>query len=231
MHNRPIDLWTIYLNTPLYPINEYLMLLSENELARLNRFQSDEDKRRYTVAHASLRNILASYLPVKPEAIQFEVNAQGKPALHSNHTKNNIHFNLSHSGELALVAVVRDRPVGVDVEWIKPLNDHLKLAERHFSPAEISTIKNMEADTSSHAFIQLWTGKEALIKARGNGLSLPLDQFSLDTLIDQPYGSACTVSDPENVRSWWISPVHVPEGYLGAVAVEGEPRAVKYLSG
>lgn len=180
------------------------------------------------MAHAGLRRILAFYIPEKPEAVTYEINAFGKPALAENTTTGNIQFNLSHSGERALVAVVRDRPIGVDVEGIKPLTDHLKIAERYFSPDEMGALKIMDPSKSHEAFIQLWAGKEAYIKARGEGFSTPLDQFSLAALIASPQGSPCIVTDPINGSTWWVSPLALETGYTGAVCSAGDAATIHY---
>jgi 4'-phosphopantetheinyl transferase len=229
MNDPSIDLWNVQLDEPHQSHSENLTLLSESEKKRHDRFVSHMDQEHYAAAHASLRRILAGYLKVAPADIAFCVNEHDKPAVEPGCNPDRLEFNLSHSAGLALVAINFIQPVGVDVERVRPLNDHLKLAERHFSPAEISTLKSMGTEVSSHAFIQLWAGKEALIKARGNGLSLPLDRFDLDTLIDQPQGSACTVKDPEDGRTWWVSPLNIKEGYVGAICVEGQSARIQLL--
>ena len=224
-----IDIWTIPLGSPDHTLADSRALLSEIERSQADRFIFPEIQRRYVMAHAGLRRILALYIPEKPEAITYEINAFGKPALAEHTTPGNIQFNLSHSGELALVAVVRDRPVGVDVECIKPLTDHMRIAERYFSPDEMFALKLMDPSKSHEAFIQLWAGKEAFIKARGEGLSLPLSQFSLAELIEHPGKTSSKVKLPGYKTTWVVYIIKVMTGYLGAIAVKGAIRDIQYL--
>jgi 4'-phosphopantetheinyl transferase len=182
------------------------------------------------MAHAGLRRVLALYIPVTPEAINYELNAFGKPALAAYSTPANVQFNLSHSGELALVAVARARQVGVDVEWVKPLTGHMKIAERYFSPDEVVVLKSMDTAKSIEGFIQLWAGKEAFIKARGEGLSLPLSRFSLVELIEHPGKTSSKVRLPRETASWFVYKLKLIPGYRGALAVEGGIRDIQYLA-
>jgi 4'-phosphopantetheinyl transferase len=231
MHTGTIDIWTIPLDSADHPLDESLALLSEDERSQANRFAFPEIKRRYVLAHAGLRIVLAEYIPEKPGAMRFEINAFGKPALAQGTTHGNIQFNLSHSGELALVAVTRDRPIGVDVEWIKPLADHLKIASRYFAADELDALKNVSASKSQEAFIQLWTGKEAFIKARGEGLNVPFSQFSLATLIEHPGRTSTRVRLPGDRTDWSVYRLKLVDGYLGAVAAAGRVRGIEYQAG
>jgi 4'-phosphopantetheinyl transferase len=229
--HQPIDLWILHIGSLAPSFNTDLELLSDTEKARMDRFRSDEDKQQYAAVHAGLRRILARYLSIDPKTIQFTLNSHAKPAVVGEQNQKELHFNLSHAKGLALVAVSMIRPVGVDVEQIKPLTDHLKLAERYFSPDEVAALKSLDAAASPAAFIQLWSGKEALVKARGSGMSLPLNQFSLAAFIAGHDTQSCIVQDPGDGRSWWVSPLQLTSSYLGAVAVQGETGAVNYLIG
>lgn len=222
-----IDLWIIQLDSVPQHLDDSLALLSEDEKARVERFSFDDDKRHYIQAHASLRRILAGYISVKPEAIRFKAGAYGKPALHHDHTGKRVHFNLSHTAGMALIAICPDRPVGVDVERIKPLTDHFKIAEHYFAPAEVEALKHIPTAQSHEGFIQLWTGKEALVKARGNGLSLPLNDLNLAGLIDQTGNTGCKVVLPDSTV-WFVNKTELIPGYLGAVAAEGENWTTQY---
>ncbi len=230
MKNEAIDIWAIRLDSVDHSMDESLALLSESEQSQAGRYIFPEIQRRYIQSHAGLRRILAHYyLAQTPEGIQFVTNAFGKPALAESSTQDNIQFSLSHSGELALVAVTVNRPLGVDVEWIKPLSDHLRIAKHHFSTDEVDALNKVDPSTSGEAFIQLWAGKEALIKARGEGLNIPLDQFSLANLITHPGHPSCKVTLPGDTRTWFIDRLTVKTGYLGAVAVAGGIGNIRYL--
>ena len=231
MSNQTIDLWTLHLESQSLSLNTNLKLLSDQEKARLDRFRFIEDQQQYAAAHAGLRRILAGYLSIDPKTIRFTLNSHAKPALVDDQNQKEIHFNLSHSKGLALVAVSLMRPVGVDVEHLKPLTSHLKLAERHFAPDEVAALKSLDPAASPAAFIQLWAGKEAFIKARGAGMSLPVNQFSLSSLIVDPNNRGCILQDPGDDQSWWVGSLRLPGSYLGALAVQGEACSINYLSG
>jgi 4'-phosphopantetheinyl transferase len=231
VNRHPIDLWTIHLDSPEHPESECLKLLSDAEKARAGRFHSSGDRQRFAAAHAGLRRVLSGYLSFQPELIRFTHNAHAKPGLDNDQNPGSIQFNLSHSAEMALVAISVHHPVGVDVERIKTLRDHLKLAERHFAQDEVAALKDLDPAGSTSAFIQLWAGKEAFIKARGIGLCLPLDRFSLADLITDPDTHVCSVADTGDGLSWWIHKLQLPAGYLGALAVEGGPGNIQYRSG
>jgi 4'-phosphopantetheinyl transferase len=228
MNLDTVHLWVISLDAPIYSMEECTHLLSIEEKKQVERFRFQEQKRRYTLAHASLRKILSKYMPGKPETIHYEINAFGKPTLGNQHAFRNIQFNLSHSGELALIAICQGRQIGVDIEMIRPLHDYMKVAKRYFAPDEVSILQKMDPLHSRRAFIQLWAGKEALIKAQGSGMSIPLNRFSLVELIESSAVRGCKLDMPGGSSSWFVQRVKLVRGYLGALAVEGEIKDITY---
>lgn len=164
-------------------------LLHESERERAERFAFDHLRRRYTVAHAMLRSVLG----VGPEAA-LEAGPHGKPAL-----TGGPHFNLSHSGGLAVVAVCRAAPVGVDVEAVRPLRRLRGLAERVMSAEELSAFER--ARDPERFFFELWTRKEAVVKAIGEGIIRELRSLSYEGLT--------------------VQALDVGPGYAAALAVEG----------
>jgi 4'-phosphopantetheinyl transferase len=223
-----IHLWIIALDDTIRGLEEYQTFLSDEELERARQFGFPELGRRYIVAHARLREILARYIDLQPDRITFLTNTHGKPFINIPDGNIDIQFNLSHSHELAVVAITRGRRIGVDVERLKPLGYHMKIAERYFSPAEIASLKRQKSEQIDRAFIQLWAGKEALIKAQGNGMSLPLNQISLEALIEQPEKTGVQVKQPDQVATWSVNKFKLPAGYAGAVAFEGTIRKIAY---
>jgi len=224
-----IHLWDIALDDTTHSLEDYRSILSDQERERANRFSFPELKRRYIIAHACLREILAGYIDVEPRSVAFTTNAYEKPSLVEHPGKPDIHFNLSHSLDIAVIGIVKNRRIGVDVEWVKSRKDHMKIAERYFSPGEIAALKRIKNEQTVQAFIQLWAGKEAFIKARGDGMSLPLNQFSLERLIEHPGKISCKVELPGDTTAWFVYPIKLITGYLGAVAVEGEIRDIQYF--
>jgi 4'-phosphopantetheinyl transferase len=160
-------------------------LLDPAERGRASRFRQARHRAWFAAARATLRRLLATYVGGEPGQIHFEYGAHGKPRLGGRHAGHPLRFNLSHDGPRALYAVTSQAEVGVDLEALRPIPDALELAERFFSPAEFDGLRRFPASERGHAFLRCWTRKEAFVKALGDGLGHPLDQFSV-SLEDAP---------------------------------------------
>jgi len=144
-------------------------VLNADELQRGRRFVREEDRRSFCLARAFLRMILAHYLPIQPRRLVFREGSHGKLYLQPNPTQ--LQFNLSHSKDLALYAVTLNQEIGIDIEWIKPAFAIQPLAQRFFTQEESQTLLTLPKTRQAPAFFQLWTRKEAYLKALGLGLS------------------------------------------------------------
>jgi 4'-phosphopantetheinyl transferase len=223
LQSRQVDIWRVSLDasTPLSPslsIDSLRSLepsLSPDELQRAARFHFPLDRDRFLAAHGCLRHILARYLHCEPGQLSFSTGEYGKPALPP-HQK--IDFNLSHSGGYALIAITRDRNVGVDVERAHEDMGLINIADRYFSPREVSELRALPPEEQTTAFFNGWSRKEAYIKAHGLGLSLPLDSF--DVSLDEPAVLRATRPDPQEAARWSLVSLEVDSGYTGALAVE-----------
>ncbi len=188
-------------------------LLSDDEKVRGRRFVTAPLRHRFVVARARLRSLLGEQLGRDPRALVFAENAFGKPRL-ADHPS--VHFSLSHSGDQAALAVSEQREIGVDIERVRPL-DHLDLARRYFHPNEVAEIEAVMApDEQLQTFFRIWTLKEAIVKAIGKGLSIPLDTFDVSIATSPP----TMVLAPEDApQAWWL---HQTTGdYCFALAVPG----------
>ena len=176
-------------------------LLAPDEQARAERFIFHKDRTHFVVARGLLRVLLGRYLQRHPQHLHFCYGPHGKPELAPDMGDDTLCFNVSHAHGLALYAVTRQRDLGVDVEHVRPGFAEEHIAERFFSPREVAVLRALPVALQSTAFFACWTRKEAFIKARGDGLSLPLDQFDvafapgepaalLYTAWDVPRGSA-----------------------------------------
>lgn len=176
-----IHLWQI----PLDEIPNYMpyqTILPSDEKERANRFIFEKHRRRFTLAHFALRKILSKYLALPPESIMFEALSHGKPVLQTKQNPLHIEFNLSHSGETALLGLRLDKIIGVDIEYHRT-RDFLDLAEHVFSDKECQILFDIKGeDAQMNAFFHIWAQKEAFIKAIGQGLSYPLKDFSVSPL-------------------------------------------------
>lgn len=214
-----IHIWRADLQANYDLIPVLLPLLSADEQARANRFYFQKDHDRFILARGILRIILGQYLNLSPQQLQFQYNETGKPSLlqHSH-----LCFNLSHSHQLALYAVAWNRDVGIDVEQIDSERDYESIAARFFSSQEQAALNQLSAARKLQGFFNCWTRKEALLKAIGKGLTLPLDQFAVSLAPDEP---ACLLHVdwmPQSFDEWWLQDLQVGTGYAAAVAAVGK---------
>jgi 4'-phosphopantetheinyl transferase len=193
-------------------------VLSPEESARAARFGFERDRRRFVVRHAALRLLLGRYLDADPAALCFTYGPQGKPALERGGA---LSFSMSHSNGLALVALARGREVGVDVEWCARGIDALDIARQFFSEREADALAALGPSQRRSAFFRLWTRKEALLKATGLGLSVPLREVEA-----LPAPSTC---DP--AARWSCVQFAPADGYAAAVAAAGDGWRLTQLDG
>lgn len=170
--------WIVDLALPPPALAACDAVLAPDERARSDRFLRQEDRDRYRTSHAALRLILGRALGREPRALTFAAGPNGKPEL-AGAGRGGLAFNLSHSGRRALVGVSARGSIGVDVEAIRPLPDALRIARGHFAPDEADALARIPERAREAAFFGLWTRKEAVVKALGAGLALPLDHFSV----------------------------------------------------
>jgi len=196
-------------------------LLSEDEQARAARFHFARHRQYFTATRAILRRILAAYLDTDPKDLSFAYGAKNKPALSAEHADSALAFNVSHSGDMALFAFTRSRQVGVDVELIRCDFDTSAIARRFFSAAEQSQLAALDPEQRHEAFFRCWTRKEAYIKAIGEGLSLPLDQFDVSLKPNDHDALLATRPNEPEAKRWSLRDVAARPGYCAALCVSG----------
>jgi len=211
-----VDVWRIMLDMTPATVKWLGSHLSADESQRAARFRFHEDRKRFIISHGCLRDILSRYLNCPPGQLIFSTNDYGRPYLKSYE----LEFNLSHSGDFALLAITRDRKVGVDLERFRPEMEFESIARRFFSPNEVSELLALPLEQREAAFFNCWTRKEAYIKAHGLGLSLPLDSF--DVSLGEPALLRATRPDSQETSTWNLLSLEVDPGYAGALAVEGQ---------
>ena len=195
--------------------------LTADERQRAERYIFQKDRTHFVVARGLLRVLLGCYLRQEPLHLRFIYGPHGKPALATDTGGVALRFNVSHSHGLALYAITRGREVGVDVERIRPKVAQEKIAERFFSPREVTVLRALPTPLQATAFFACWTRKEAYIKATGDGLSLPLDQFDVSLAPGEPAVLLRTAWDPQEVACWALQDLAPAPGYRAAVAVAG----------
>ncbi len=187
-------------------------VLSPDERERLRRLDRTDVGRRWLVSRAALREILAAKLGVGAADVKLKLGDHGRPGLDPAHHDRALDFNLSHSGELALIAIARQVRLGIDIERHRD-RDPLRVANRYFSPAEVNAVRAFPPADRPDAFLRYWTAKEAL--AKGLGLGMQASPGELE-LVCQPGGAMVPV---RLATDWQLLEVEVPSGYRGALAV------------
>lgn len=213
--SNEVHIWLVQTNDPNFVFEDFEGLLSSVERDRASRFKFDTDRRRYVIAHAALRLILSVYAKRPAEELQFASGPFGKPKLVDLHPEMEIDFNLAHSHEVALVAVTAAREIGVDVEWVRKEFAFAEVAERFFTSREVAALHSLPHDFQREAFYKCWTSKEALLKAKGIGLSGELDEVEI--LFNLEYGVRVNGTIP----NWTLVELNPGDGYVGALALQG----------
>lgn len=191
-------------------------LLCSEERERALRYRVDFARNAFLLTRSALRLLLANYLDESPQQLRFRLTEYGKPLLDR---VSDLHFNVSHTDGLALLAFVRKHRVGVDVEKIRTQPDALRLARRFFSDKERKELENLPADALPASFFRCWSRKEAYIKASGQGLSLPLSEF--DVSVEEHPGQILLATRPDagEARRWLVRDVPVGSEYAAAIAI------------
>jgi 4'-phosphopantetheinyl transferase len=214
-----VHVWRIELEQSDDLVEKYHATLEPDELERARRFYFEKHRRRFIVARGFLRDILSRYLETKPGALRFSYGPYGKPALAGEHEESGLHFNMSHSHNLALLAITEAKQLGVDVEHIRADFATEEIARRFFSCVEVDSFNALQPDEQAAAFFRCWTRKEAFIKATGKGLSQSLESFDV-TLAPAAPAALLRVEDDDASR-WSISDIYVGGDYAAALVVEG----------
>jgi 4'-phosphopantetheinyl transferase len=201
-----VHLWRF----PLFCPDSLEHLLDEQELQRAKRLRSPDKARAFVVARARLRQILSGYLACDPQSLRFSYGPAGKPALVG--LVDPLSFNLAHSGNWGVCAVVGRGEVGVDVETIDPGLDYARLAQRFFSETENQWLRACPEPRRLRCFYRIWTRKEAWLKGKGCGFSDPDQDLGL-----APLAGSCT-SD----GSWWLRGFPLARHSLAALAMSQE---------
>jgi 4'-phosphopantetheinyl transferase len=215
-----VHIWRAKLDVPWsWTFDEALTL---DDRARADRFRFESDRRRFCVARASLRLILGRYLKTKPNRLQIGPGEYGKPYLVDAKATQGLRFNLSHSHELALIAVSRDREVGIDVEYMRADFVTDEVATHFFSAAEVEEFRAVPKELRTQSFFNCWTRKEAYIKGRGEGVYCALDQFDVSVAPGAPATLVNSRVETGEVERWRFQDISPAIGYAGTLAVEGE---------
>jgi 4'-phosphopantetheinyl transferase len=213
---RDIHVWSAEIGASASSLHLFFRWLDGAERSRAARFVQEDDRRRYVLAHGTLRAVLSRYLDCRPDSLQFEREAGGKPVLVLSDRQKRLAFSMTHSDDRMLIAVAQDGPVGIDLEQIRATVPVIKLAERFYRPAELARIRTLPPDEQLVRFYRYWVAKEAALKGQGSGLS-SLHECEVGHESEVRIGIGPSV--PARWRVQWLS---CGTGWAGAVAFQGE---------
>jgi len=220
LNSDEIHIWHQHLKCPEHVTQAFGALLAPDELARAARFRFASNRDEFIVSRGTLRWLLGRYMNCQPEKLHFTYSQYGRPQLEGSAFGECVEFNISHSGDLAVLAFRRTRRIGIDIEQIRTDFSTAEIAERFFSFAEREALRALPLEHRHVGFFTCWTRKEAFIKALGEGLSHPLDHFDVSLSPGQPAALLATRPDAREARCWSLCDISVPAGYAGALATE-----------
>lgn len=214
-----VDVWLVDLAVSPDRLARCAQVLDRDERARADRFLRPADRARFIVSHAALRMVLGRARGCAPSDIRLNADAAGKPGL-AEPIGSGLEFNLSHSGARALIGLAGTAAIGVDIEQIRSLPDAVRIAQMHFAPDEAAALARQPLDAIVPIFFGLWTRKEAVVKALGTGLSLPLNRFS----VTLPPGAPRLLRDG---AGWTLAAVEAGADYAATVAVRRADATIR----
>ncbi|MEE8525803.1 MAG: 4'-phosphopantetheinyl transferase superfamily protein [Thermoanaerobaculia bacterium] len=226
-----IHLWSVDLAPPPDAVTAMRRRLPDAERRRADRFRFDRHRRRFTVRRWRLRQLLGAYRGIEPEEVRFVYGDRDKPALDPelDNSSGPLCFNLSDSGDLAVIAFSHGLELGVDVEILRPMNDARKIAERYFADDERAVLRAVGENRLSEAFFLCWTRKEAYVKAIGEGLAEPLGNFCVSFFPPEPAHFLHIGGSSNEAEAWTLTGFEPTRDAVGALAYRGGPLRVTPL--
>jgi 4'-phosphopantetheinyl transferase len=223
LSKQELHVWRARLDVEPAIVRRLSAHLSQDEIERAERFAFEKDRVSFKVARGILRELLGEYLRQAPATICFETGARGKPAVCTGSETAALRFNVSHSHGLALYAFALEREVGVDVEKIRPQVAFEGIEERYFSAREVRELRALPEALRAEGFFLCWTRKEAYIKARGEGLHIPLESFDVSLT-----PGALPVLSSGDREKWSLYSLSLGADFAGAVVVEGRENQLRF---
>lgn len=216
-----VEVVTIRLDVDPDAVRAALSLLSDDERQRTRRFAFDCDRRRFAVTRSRLRCLLGERLNVRPERVGLVYGKYGKPALSPCLASANLHFNVAHAEDVAVVAFAHGRSVGIDIEAVRDFRDADDIAEHFFSRREYESYRALERCQRPQGFFNCWTRKEAFVKALGDGLEHPLSTFDVSLTAGDTTEILQVQNETGATSRWMLRSFATGQNMVGAV-VAGE---------
>jgi 4'-phosphopantetheinyl transferase len=221
LSSEEVHVWRLPLDRFTGKFEEFRDILSQNENERADRFRFEKDRRNYVVRHGLMRILLGGiYLRCQPSTVRFIDGSCGKPAIVSTNDYPDLRFNLSHSDGLALFALGKGRELGIDLERENPDKVDEGMVNQFFHQTEARELSEAPREDRIRNFFRCWTRKEAYVKARGKGLSLPLDSFAVTTNRNLNLTLKDDM-DPDEAYAWKFLNLTPAIGFAGCLVVQG----------
>jgi len=223
-----VHVWAVPLDVPEQTYNSLLATLASDERERANDFHFDDPRRRYVIARSTLRKLLGAYLKMSPTLINLMIDENQKPHLASKQATADLHFNVSHTGGLAVIAFALGCQVGIDVEQVREVGHLEQIARRFFHPSETAVVLAAPAIARTLAFLRCWTGKEAILKALGTGIVGNLAGFQVPIGDEWQGWIGCSAAVPHGRQSrCWLEQLTPRDDYVAAIACVESKRLVR----
>lgn len=202
-----VQLWFTELHEQVAQLDRLRELLDQEELARAERFRFEHDRQRFIIGHGLLRQVLAQRLNARPHELRFARGPHGKPYI----PEAGLHFNFSDTKDAILIAVAEGLELGVDVETMARTVDHMAVGEHYFTPEEVADIR--DTPDPKRRFLELWTRKEAVLKASGVGIMDDLKVLRVNTpeqTVEPAHEQFRRMAaDQYHVRTWSLGTDHI----------------------
>ncbi len=223
---KNVHIWLIKYDQSNHLLSAAKHILSDEEKRRADRFHFDIDHKRFSMTRTLLKIILGNCLSKPSQDIQFIFNKHGKPMLAD--SGNEIHFNVSHSGNLGMIAISNISKIGIDVEQFRNEMITENIAKRFFSKLEVEEFLKLAEDEKLQGFFNCWTRKEAFIKAVGLGLSLPLNAFDVTLKPNEPARLVAVRYKNEIATNWTLTDIKLKNGYASAFIIKAKSFSKKF---
>ena len=228
LSEKEVHVWCASIEASNERRLQFMETFSDDEHKRLQRFHFERHRHQFIIARGTLREIIGQYLEIEPAEANFDYGQNGKPFIISNSELSSIRFNISHSGDVVVYAFVLDTEIGIDIEKVCNIDDCMAIAKSFFSSTEIDDLQKVSRESLLEAFYSCWTRKEAYIKAKGQGLGIPLNQFSVSVRPDLSPALVSTEFAPDEAAQWTLRDLPIIEGYIGAIAIQKPDNTFRF---
>lgn len=222
------NIWTFNLKEFKNCLFEMYAYLPKSEKEIANRFRFPINQYQYVLCRGLLRKTLSNFLEINPQTIIFNYNEYGKPFLDPT-LGSKIEFNLSHSGDMMILAISENGRIGIDIERVRTSPEFIEIARQFFSNAEYLQLSQFDSVKQSEWFLKLWTIREAFVKCIGVGLQFPLEKINLQDLFEEKKLNTFVVN--EDIKdSWTFLHLNLGNDYVATVVPEDPQWKPKWFS-